>query len=67
METGWLIEKDGSANKECGTGLFIGECNGAIKWTTANLAIRFARKEDAHAAARAFDLKGTLATDHEWV
>jgi len=66
MKTGWLIEKEDKKNPGHVTGICLGECNGALKWTTPNLAIRFARKEDAEAVARAHGMKGVLATGHEW-
>lgn len=67
METGWLIEKEDKNHAGHVTGICLGECDGALKWTTPNLAIRYARKQDAEAAARAHGLTGVIATDHEWV
>ena len=69
METGWLIE----AAHVSGLPLWVAVNGGCPYWTTkSELAIRFARREDALRAATAFApvlaLKADCltATEHQW-
>ncbi len=72
-ETGWLIELEDSKHPGCVTGLCLGVVQiGKLgtkmpNWTSPDLAIRFARKEDAEQAALFFcPSGGIVATEHSW-
>lgn len=56
----WLIEKKYKSWR-C-----LGECNGVLRFTTPDLALRYARREDAEAAARAHGLNDVIAVEHVW-
>ena len=62
----WLIEKEDKENRGKVTGICLGECKGSLKWTTPDRAMRFARKQDAEAVGRVFNIDGIIATNHEW-
>lgn len=65
-EIAWLIETD--------NGLCVGVCDGLIRLTTANSALRFAREEDARAMLayikrsfpRMFEGENFKITEHMW-
>lgn len=63
METGWLIER-----KNTGTCMCLGASPcGGLRWTVPNLAIRFAREQDAVAMAQLLVPKeNTSVTEHQW-
>lgn len=76
-ETGWLIERDFSINPDC---MYIGYVESGkdmanfITWTSQELAIRFAREEDAKKTAEALSRlilplgiqNGYQITEHSW-
>ncbi len=72
-QTAWLIELPDSKNPGCVSGLCLGVVQvgkmGARmpNWTIPDLAIRFARKEDAEQAAPFLCPNvATVATEHSW-
>ena len=56
----WLIEKKDVPDR-C-----LGECKGVLRFTTPHFAIRYARREDAEAEARAHGLWDVIAVEHVW-
>lgn len=73
-ELAWLIERADPKNPGCGTGGCLGVSDaGKIRgidyrpeWTTPSLALRFARKQDAEAAAKVLCDEKTVAVEHGW-
>jgi len=57
----WLIEKKNAHGLTC-----LGECDGVLRFTIPDLAIRYARREDAEAEARAHGLRNVEAVEHIW-
>jgi len=74
METGWLIEKSDGHGGGTGVVLGIADTGGKIqgvrfepKWTTPDLALRFARKKDAAIASLVLVPHiDTIASEHQW-
>lgn len=73
-ELAWLIEKASPTNPGCVTGACLGitdsgkirGLNYGPEWTTPSLALRFARKQDAEAAAKVLCDEKTVAVEHSW-
>jgi hypothetical protein len=65
---GWLLEKKiNSSEGNSGIPVWIGIIDGLLEWTpSANLAIRFARREDAEALATIVDDCESI-TSHSWI
>ena len=71
--TGWLIERGGEWYRAFHTDWAVKQALDPTLWQRenwtkdANLALRFARREDAENLIRCWNLQKTTTTEHQWV